>query len=289
MSKLSLAIRKNVRDFTDHHKAALERLAVFIGGGPITLIEPDYNAMNEAVDSSYKDRVGEVVNWILEGFASNLEHRFRNDETFSGALKRVWTVKQISIKLGKVKCVDSSYHTTSLDKGAMVITCETTQIATNTELIGKDIIESLKLMGDGNIPYLLKKDIEKYQPEIDSTLQEIASVTGITGVSLDPVDFVKMNTIPPAEDYFNRMGEVVLWFIGGLKGQIQKLVADDMAKEALADVWKGPIELKYDPKFKDADEEFVRSGGAFVGGKLIITYRDFANVDYTGCRIERLL
>jgi len=258
-------------------------------GGDVEFVEPDWNAVNETLDSSYRDRVGEIVNWMVEGFAGRLEYLYHDDAVFSEALQLVWKSKKLAIKLGKFKVDESHYHKLSVVDGVLVITAHDTNVAANTDQIGTNIVVELKLKTDSGIPYFLKKNIDKYQEELNDELKAIAEVTGISGVSLHPVDYVKMNTTPVAKDYENRMAEIVLWLIQGLKANVSRLVADDLAKEALQEAWNGQIELKYDPKYKDPEEEHYYSGCTFVAKKLLITYRDSANADLTGSKIEKLL
>jgi len=230
MSKISLAIKKNIRDFTEAHKTALARLAPY-AGGDVQLVEPDWNALNDKVDSSYKDRVGEVVAWMIEGFASRLEYLFREDEAFNAALSRVWTSKKLSIRLGTFKVHDSMYHQVSLVDGGIVITAHAENPAANTELIGQNIVQDLKLSSESGVPYPLQKNIEKYQPQIDEALKSIAETTGVTGVTIVNNDYVRLNGIAPSKDeYLNRTCEVTFWFLDGLKGNLSRLVQDDLAK-----------------------------------------------------------
>jgi len=291
MAKISLQLKKNMRDNEAGIKEEAAKLEQF-AGGPVT-VDVDYAAFNAVLskDSSYADRAGEAVKWLVEGLAYRWGYLFKDNEHFKDALKKAWKSKKLVIKADSYKRPSGGeYHKVSLENGDLVIGCDPESIVSNCSDIGTDSLGSLGLKTDDGMSIKLAANVTEYKPKIAEKEKEIAEATGVSGVALK-VDYLKLDEwIRKQPDnggsgYEDRSGEIAYWLIEALKDNLARLAKDDLVKEALQEGWKGEIHLTApDPKLEDYHVSEIKDG------KLILKYRGPAtNVSYCGADIEKRL
>jgi len=291
MAKLSLAVRKNIRDNEPKLKEAAAKLTPF-AGGEVT-VEVDYDAFNKLMskDDSYIDRAGEGVEWIVAGLAGSWEYQYGQEDEFKQVLSTAWTTKKLIIETGGYKRPSGGPdHSVSLRNGSIVVGCDDGYIVTNTADIGKEAHVRLGLVTPAGHNLSLSKNIREYQPQIDEAIKEIVAASGVSGVTFN-VDYGRldqwMKALPDdgGSGYENRSAEIAFWLIGGLAGNIKRICSDDMVKEALQEAWKGEIQLT-PPNPKLADYHLTE----IKDGKMILKYRSpHSNVDSVGHDIEKHL
>jgi len=268
--------------------AKLEQFA----GGPVT-VDLDYAAFNAVLskDSSYADRAGEGVKWLVEGLAYRWGYLFKDNDLFKDALKKAWKSKKLVIKGDSYKRPSGGeYHKVSLENGDLVIGCDPECIVSNCSDVGSDSLTALGLKTDDGMTIKLGSNVAEYKPKIAEKEKEIAEATGVSGVTMK-VDFLKLDQwIQKQPDnagsgYEDRSGEVAFWLIEGLKDNLARLAGDDLVKEALQDAWKGEIHLTApDPKLEDYHVSEIKDG------KLFLKYRGpCSNVSACGADIEKRL
>lgn len=291
MAKISLQLKKNMRDNEAGIKEEAAKLEQF-AGGPVT-VDLDYAAFNAVLskDSSYADRAGEGVKWLVEGLAYRWGYLFKDNDLFKDALKKAWKSKKLVIKGDSYKRPSGGeYHKVSLENGDLVIGCDPECIVSNCSDVGSDSLTALGLKTDDGMTIKLGSNVAEYKPKIAEKEKEIAEATGVSGVTMK-VDFLKLDQwIQKQPDnagsgYEDRAGEVAFWLIEGLKDNLVRLAGDDLVKEALQDAWKGEIHLTApDPKLEDYHVSEIKDG------KLFLKYRGpCSNVSSCGADIEKRL
>jgi len=290
MAKLSLALRKNIRDNEPKLKEATTKLAAF-AGGEVT-VEVDWEKFNTVLskDSSYADRAGEGVEWIVSGLAGCWEYNYANDEEFKQTLAAAWKTKKLIVETGYKRPSGGPDHGISIRDGSLVVGCDDGYIVSNVSYVGTDADKRLGLVTAAGHNLSLSKNIREYKPQIEEKIKEIVEASGVSGVTFN-VDWNKwegwIQSQPDnaGSGYENRAAEVAFWVIGGLADNIKSLCGDAMVKEALQEAWKGEIILSQpNPKLEDYHVTELKDG------KMTLKYRSpNSNVGEVGKDIEKRL
>jgi len=291
MAKLTLAAKKNIRDNEAALKESAAKLDHF-AGGPVT-VEVDHARFNEVLgkDASYADRSGEAVQWIVDGMAGKWDYLFKDNAIFKAALAKAWTTKKIIVKPDSyTRPSGASYHSVTLEGGSIVIGCDPTLICSNCGDIGEDSLTALGLKSDEGYSLKLAINVNENRPKIAEFEKEISASTGVSGVHF-AVDFGKLDewirALPDGygSGYEDRSAEVAVWLIEGLAGNLKRIAADDLSKEAIQESWKGEIVVAPpNPKLEDYHVTELKDG------KMILHTRSpTSNVSYAGADIDKRL
>jgi len=288
--KLSLALRKNIRDNEEKLKAATAKLTPFAGGD--VTVEVDWAKFAEVLgkDKSYENRAGEAIEWIVKGLAERWESNFGKNDEFKATVAKAWTTKKLIVRaVGYKRESGGEYHKVSLENGTLVIDCAEGSVVSNVGEVGQKADKTLGLVTDAGYNLSLSKNVRENAPKIEAKIKEITDATGVTGIAF-PLNYNEIDAWMRAADknsssYYDRSAEIGLWVIGGLADNLKKLCKDDMVKEALQEVWKGQIVLTVaDPKLGSSHET------EFKDGKMILKYRSIiSNVAEVGKDIEKRL
>jgi hypothetical protein len=293
MAKISLALKKNLRDNDAEIKTHAAKLDQF-AGGPVT-VDCDFAAFNEvlSLSSSYTDRAGEAVKWLVEGLAYRWDYLFKDNEIFKTCLAKAWTSKKLVIKADWTREGGGDYHKVTMENGDLVIHCDKTKdgyIVSNVSDVGTSALKTLGLKTDAGMSVSLAINVAEYSPKIHAAEKDMAEKTGISGVKFN-VNFIELDGwlrgLPDngGHGYEDRAGEVAVWMIEGLQYNVNRCAGDDLVKEALQEAWKGEIVIaKPDPKLEDYHVSELKNG------QLILkTRQPMSNVSDCGKDLEKRL
>jgi len=280
---LSLPIRKNIRDHAEKTKAALGKYEPLLGA-PATC-EPDWANVATGLekDSTFKERIGEVVFLYIDKLADNLN---KLDVHFKEALKLAWTTKKIEIKFGVYKKDKPTYQKLVLEGGNLVIQPDIGSPTSNVGEIGQKAHQELDIRTAAGLTPALAKDVANYDAKIKASLEGLNKAFGVTATfAPDWVALAAAMAAGTGENpkWKDRAAELCNGFIAAILNNTKKIGADDLVKEAFLEKWKGPISVTLDKTIKGYHEV------DFADGTMVIKFRDIANVAECGKDIEKKL
>jgi len=283
-SGLSVKASQNLKEKEEERNEALQKIHENVQLSCDVTLDCDYPAFAAKVDKDgYKDRLGEVIQWYVQGLGENVERNFKNDDLARSALQAAWTTGVLRIEVGTNKKGEYKYNSTDLRDGDLIITVFS---MSNTSDTGNDLISKLSDPASG-LSLDSSLNIHKHEESKEENVKKIQDAVGLSAdVTLD-VDWSVLDTASNAAGYKNRCGEVVYnWILGGLAGNLERICKDDLTKEAVAEVWTtGVIRFEENKKISYHAVEFVN-------GDLIIQYKPTSiasNVSDVGSDIEKKL
>eukprot|EP01128_Nolandella_sp_AFSM9_P005589 TRINITY_DN2726_c0_g1_i1.p1 TRINITY_DN2726_c0_g1~~TRINITY_DN2726_c0_g1_i1.p1 ORF type:complete len:297 (-),score=87.12 TRINITY_DN2726_c0_g1_i1:48-905(-) len=133
-------LASNMAKEKSKHQAITERLQKAVGLSVPVTFDGDYGRMNAELSKSYVDRLGEVLTWVLDGLASNVERQCK-DDMVKEALQEEWCGR---IRFSYVDSLPSGiYHDVNFADKVMEITSMGSKMASNVGDTGKNLEDKL--------------------------------------------------------------------------------------------------------------------------------------------------
>lgn len=286
-SKLSLDVRKNIRDEWDNKKDTIKE-KMKTSTGVDWEIEIDWNAVHTAIDekNSFKGRPGYAAFSTINGFVSNTAKQLE-DPLVKGAFLEA--VPKRTIVYGvQPKLVQSGYCDVVFTDGMLGLHSKNDKMCTNIQDIGQNLISLIPTVG--KLTWVQKKNIrddwEKKRENIEKGLKDATGVDWKFELNWEKI----LEPIPENNQYKKRPGYFVYESINGLLTHITKKCKDNMVKEALLEgVPKKTITYKVLPQKEVKGSIFDLK---IEDGMLAICVKDdrvCTNVGQIGENLEKIL
>ena len=243
--------------------------------------EPDYSALYKELDEKTRANVVHVPEYLLRWLPS-LKSSVLKDPLAKKAIVHTWTTKKITFRFN---AKTDGYLQAVFEDGVLYFQTKTTSFWCNLDELGKNV--PLGATTGSGYPLALEQDMAKYEPKRVENLARIEKALGVTGITLEIVDWRKCEDTAD-RGYKNRLGEVAYsWYLGGLADNIEKFCKDEMIKEAIRDaISKKKITLRVDEKANSYHEERFEDGCLAI---LIRPNSYASNVAATGEKLDKLL
>jgi hypothetical protein len=138
---LPLALKKDLRDNEENLKKHLQEIKNITGVEFTVEISPSMGEINNKIDGSYKNRLGEIVYNSLMGEVAALFKKNSADSMVKDALIEATPAKKIIFEMTDSA---SSYHDIVFSNGSLVIKFKPQNIWTNISDIGySDVVPLL--------------------------------------------------------------------------------------------------------------------------------------------------
>lgn len=280
-SGLSVKAAQSVKESQESRSETLQKIQEHIGLSNDVTFDIDWPSFSQKVDAAgYKDRVGEIVNWSLDGLKSKITNNF-TDDLSKQALQSAWTTGVIKFEWGTLKKGENKYHTTEIRDGDIAVTLYS---VSNTGETGHELLGSLAEPSSG-LPLKSSLNIKENEEKKEENLKKIQDATGLsTDVTVD-IDWATIEAFTKKAGYDNRLGDVVYdWIFGGLASNISRMCEEELTKEAIQEAWTtGVIRLEENKKISYHAVEFTN-------GDLVIQYNNLcSNTGSVGSDIESKL
>ncbi|KAJ7760746.1 hypothetical protein DFH07DRAFT_430744 [Mycena maculata] len=239
LEKLPLATRKDIRDKYDENKADQESEISKLLGVSFTLaINP--NEVVAYVKEDNRMSIGGMFNSYVNGFILALKsylEKYGDD----GKAHFNAAVSSSALSVNVDERGDSA-PTISADvkEGVYRILFNHDRVGYNVTSQFDCILPAIEAVPTGGFCLASKNSIEnEYTDKIDDLQQEIAQITGITDVVLDPNFEENYKTLceaaQPPQQWQQNFGKVHFGYFNGLKGQLEQqgFKKDDMLQEGL--------------------------------------------------------
>lgn len=299
--KLSLKLRKNIRDSTEKLNESIERIERATGikfHVDVNFGELLGQLQGHDRYEDFSERFGDVVyGSYLPDFAYNVERFVETDllkEHFVKVLGPKATIGFRVLPLGTKLEGKSTYSRTKVEDGVLYLDVPFDRMWSNTSELGLDLIDSLNDAGEEKSALSLEqqRNINENKAKLEEHLKEIE---GFSGIKFDvEVDFGAIAALIPADSsYIERLGDVIYdYYMGGISWNFRHQMQDDMVKEATVDAFGDKHTIKF-----EVYEDAAREGGynsTVVGpnNELLIRIpaHNFAvNVDHVGSGLENIL
>lgn len=239
LDKLPLAVRKDIRDKYDENKADLESQISKLLGTSFTL-EINPNEVVAYVKEDSRVSIGGMFTSYVNGFISALKsylEKYGDDGKahFNAAVSK----SQLSINVNEL---GDSGPTISADvkDGVYRILFNHDRVGYNMSSQNDWILPAIEAVPTGGFSLQAKSSIESYNDQIGDLQKEIAGITGIPNVALDPnfeENYKALSALPDSKWQAN-FGRVHISYFEGLKAQLesQGFKKDDMLQEGLQEV-----------------------------------------------------
>ncbi|KAJ6451887.1 hypothetical protein DFH09DRAFT_964783 [Mycena vulgaris] len=278
LEKVPLAVRKDIRDKYDENKAELESEISKLLGTSFTLqINP--NEVVAYVKDDSRVSVGGMFTSYVNGFISALKsylEKYGEDGKahFNAAVSKA----QLSVNVNEL---GDSGPTISADvkDGVYRILFNHERVGYNMSSQNDWILPAIEAAATGGFSLQAKNSIENdYNDQIGDLQKEIAQITGITDVVLDPnfeENYEALSALPDKKWHAN-FGKVHFAYFNGLKGQLesQGFKKDDMLQEGLQEVLESKtfkIRIVKKTTGNKTNEIVIEDGVAYLQvGRLII-------------------
>jgi len=238
--KLPLAVRKDIRDnfeskVEDYNKEISDLLgkdfAVNFNANEVFPYKPEGSTAQP----------GKILAGYAEGFISALKDYLQKfgDEGkafFNDAV----TKSEVTLHVNE-KGDDAPTITSEVKDGVYQILFNHTSLGYNVTRIGESMLAAIEAAPHEGFSIQAKNSIENdYNDEIEEVTADIAKLTGISDIILDPNFEGNYKALLAKSDisWQKNIGKVALAYMNGLKRQLelQKFGSDDMLQEGLAEV-----------------------------------------------------
>ncbi|EXJ73839.1 uncharacterized protein A1O5_03601 [Cladophialophora psammophila CBS 110553] len=262
VDKLSLAVRKNVRDEWESKKPEIEaRVSKALGEAWTVTTNPNLLYVYTD-DESYKSRIGTVITWYMEPFCSNLESFI---ETYGDdgktELNSLCTKHQVELA-PQEDDTKFSYGGLQIKDGMLRLLFAEGYLASNVSDVSRDFQEAIKAAaaapsaGGGSAFNINARQSvrESYDPQIGAMQKAIAALVGIPNIRLNGNFEANAAVLARAgdgkirSDWDKVLGRASLEYFDGLKYQLERagFQGDDMLQEGFQEaVSKGEILLRF--------------------------------------------
>jgi hypothetical protein len=264
-SGLSVKSSQNVKEKEEDRNAALQQIHDDLQLSADVTIDVDWPAFATFVDKNgYNDRVGEVIQWFLDGFKYIIENQYKTVEIARNAVNSAWTTGVLKFELATNKKGESKYNETVPRDGDIVVLVYS---LSNAGSCGEDLKGRLTDPAL-NLPLKSALNLAENEEKKEENLKKLQEAVGLsTDVTID-VDWTVLDPLVTKLGYESRPGDVVYdWILGGLAYNVESITKEELTKEAIAEIWTtGVIRMEEDKKVD-------YHGCEFANGDLVIHYK----------------
>lgn len=267
IEKLPLAVRKDVRDNFESKKADFEAQITKLLG---TDFKINYNVgAIWAYNQDDRSSAGYTLSSYTDGFISALKYfldKYESDgkDYFNAA------VTQSELSIGVNTLGDKApYITSEIKEGVYWILFKPDSLGTNTSSLCDSLLAAINIAPGFVFSLEAKHSIdETWEEEYEDLTKEIAGLTGIPDVKLEPnfeENFKALNVQTDSRWYTSFGAATLAYFKDGLKYQLGRagFKGDDMLQEGLQEVlMEKAFVLRVVPKTKKTYNEIVLENGA---------------------------
>lgn len=181
------------------------------------------------------------------------------------------TKSEVTLKVNE-KGDDAPTITSEVKDGVYQILFNHTALGYNMARVGESMLAAIEAAPHEGFSIQAKTSIENdYNSEIDEVQAQIAKLTGISDVKLDPNFEENYKALLAKSDtkWQQNFGKVAWSYMNGLKGQLemQKFGSDEMLQEGLGEVLTSKtFKLRLVPKTTkgQTNEIFIENGVAYL-------------------------
>ncbi|RMZ86778.1 hypothetical protein DV736_g5994, partial [Chaetothyriales sp. CBS 134916] len=299
--KLSLAVKKNLRDKWETKKPGFEQELSDLLGEPWTITTNPNLIYANAEDPEYQNRIGEVITWYINRLVDNVRQfvgKFGDD----GKADLNSTVTQHVVDLGPQDSTSFTYGGLVVEKGVLrLVYAAPRYFAANTDSVSQDIAGALKTANAASANsqaynLVARNSVrDDYNSKVDEVREKIASLVGVKEIKLAPHFEENAEALSKSKDSPNDwdgiLGKATLSYFKGFAYQLTRagFENDDLLQEGFQEaISKKEIALRVVDKLEKGtyNEVVVKDGVAI----LQTTPRYWwTNVDDVGLNILDLL
>ncbi|KAK4200025.1 hypothetical protein QBC40DRAFT_75848 [Triangularia verruculosa] len=244
--KLSLAVRKNVRDEWDNNKADLEKQLSEILGTDWT-VEADPKAIWPYHNDGYaKESLGSCIKAYVEGAIYQINYLSgRYGSEFAAEINDLAHSHVLTVEVEDQEPARFTYNGCDIKDGKLRILFNHQYLGTNISdaLQENNLLPALNAApSDKPLSFHARNGIRSdYEPAIAGVKQDIANLLGknVDEITINPnfeANFAKLSSSKPSlQDWQERLGNFTLKYFEGLAYQMkyQKVGEDEMVQEGL--------------------------------------------------------
>ncbi|KAM7200217.1 hypothetical protein V8F20_005435 [Naviculisporaceae sp. PSN 640] len=201
--KLSLAIRKNVRDEWDNNKADLEKQLSDILGEPWTVEASPLSIWPYHNEGYAKESLGSCIKAYVEGALYQLKYLTERYESLASEINTIAHAHVLTLDVDENEPPRWSYNGCDVVEGQLRILFHHENLGVNVSDACQErpLFQALNTAADERpLSFLVRSGIKTdYEPEINATRHEIAELLGKSD------DDIKLN--PNWEDTFAKLKE----------------------------------------------------------------------------------
>jgi len=245
-TKLSLEVRKNIRDEWDPKQESL-RQGIKASTGVDWQIEIDWNAVYSSINekNNFKNRPGNAAFNTIQGFIKNTTKQLEDTLVKDAFLQAV--PKKTIVYAVQPKLTQGGYCDILFLDGMLALHSKSDAMCTNINDIGQNLINLIP--SPEKLTWVQKKNIrdewEKKRENIEKILKAATDCDWKFELNWENI----LELVPDNNTYKKRPGYFVFESINGLSNHISKKCKDSMVKEALLDaVTKRTITYKVLPQ-----------------------------------------
>lgn len=244
--KLSLAVRKNVRDEWENNKADLEKQLSELLGTEWT-VEADPKAIWPYHNDGYaKESLGSCIKAYVEGAIYQIKYLSgRYGSEFATEINDLAHAHVLTLEVEDQDPARFSYNGCEIKDGKLRILFNETCLGTNVDyaLQENSLLPALNAApSDKPFSFHARNSIRQdYEPAIGAVKKDIADLLGksVDEITINPnfeANFAKLSESKPSlEDWQERLGNFTLKYFEGLAYQMkyQKVGEDELIQEGL--------------------------------------------------------
>ncbi|KAF8207089.1 hypothetical protein K438DRAFT_1962722 [Mycena galopus ATCC 62051] len=240
LEKLPLAVRKDIRDKFDENKAELESQISKLLGVTFTLAI-NANEVVPYVKDTSRTSVGGMFTSYVNGFISALKYYLEKyGEDGKAAFNQAVSKSQLSVHVNE-QGDNGATISADVKEGVYRILFNHERVGYNMSSQNDWVLPAIEAASSGGFSLQAKNSIENdYNAKIGDLQKEIAEITGIADVVLDPNFEENYEALSALADkkWQANFGKVHFSYFEGLKGQLesQGFKKDEMLQEGLQEV-----------------------------------------------------
>jgi len=230
-AKLSLAVRKNLRDAEATWKPSLDKIRKIIGVE--WKVVQNWEELYFSVSESNRDRIGDAIGGYLEGIASNIEYKIKSPKA-KAALVSAVSANSVKFVAGPLD-PGAYYQQVKIIDGVLVHVASPDSYYCNCGDAGSQIC---RLLTVGNLPLFTVENIDENAPKVVAHMAAISKAMGAPWTF--EINYEEIfATLPDGGDFESgyrwRLGECLLWYLDALQPKLVSLAKDDMIREAIGE------------------------------------------------------
>ncbi|RMZ77742.1 hypothetical protein DV737_g4199, partial [Chaetothyriales sp. CBS 132003] len=277
--KLSLAVRKNVRDEWEAKRPGFEQELSDLLGEPWTITTNPSLIYANVEDSAYQSRIGEVISWYIERLVDNVKQfvsKFGDD----GKAELNSAITQHVVDLGPQDSTSFTYGGLVVENGVLrLVYAAPRSFAANTNSVSQDIAGALKTANaasdSGKAYNLVARNgvRDNYDSKVDEVREKIAWLVGVKEIKLAPhfeENAAALSKSKDSRDDWDRiLGKATLDYFEGFADQLTRtgFANDDMLQEGFQEaITMNEIALRVVDKLEKGtyNEVVVKDGVAVL-------------------------
>ncbi|KAK7022929.1 hypothetical protein VNI00_016819 [Paramarasmius palmivorus] len=238
IEKLPLAVRKDVRDKYENEKEGFEKTISELLGTPFKLNLNPNEIWAYSTDSN--GSAGGILAGYVNGFIYNLK-RFVEKFGDEGKTHFNDAVSESELRVGVNPLGDKAdYIDCAVKDGVFWILFKHDSLGCNQDYIYDAMLAAIEAVARDGLSLRAKRDIdESWEEKIDDLKEEIATITAIPDIVLDPnfeENFKALKAAQKADDRWQEtFGRATFDYFESLKSQLERqgFKGDDMLQEGL--------------------------------------------------------